>query len=80
MKMAKKKKIDERKEFKPINDAGVCGACKYFYFNPRKNNSHYYLDEGTGQGQCIYRKGLQLGTTTSSKGCKHWKLLTLTVR
>lgn len=55
-----------------FQDSGHCGSCKYFNFDPGnpKKPHHYQIDEGTGEGDCLFWK---FGTSNTSKACQKWK-------
>jgi len=60
-------------KLKPVKKAGLCIGCKYFYFNPDKEKTHYYYSESDMQGECTKLKE-KIGTTSMSQGCRHWEL------
>ncbi len=70
-----KKKKDILGELKPVEGKGTCGGCDYFYFDPDKVDSHYYISEGEAQGHCNWSKDEKVGTTSINKGCNHFKTL-----
>lgn len=67
-----KKELEE--ELKPIGENGRCVACKFYYFNPGKEDSHYYEGEEVAQGHCTYFPNEKVGTTSMSHRCKHFKI------
>ena len=68
-----KKKDKVLEELKSVKNAGVCGACADFYFNPDKEDSHYYLSEDEAQGVCIHFSKQKIGTISTNRGCQYWK-------
>lgn len=54
-----------------FHDSGLCMSCKHFYFEPGVKDKHYYLDESTGYGECLY---LKVGVMHTDRSCQKWKM------
>lgn len=61
-------------ELKKVEGAPLCSGCKHFNFDLKKG--HYYLDETTMEGECTHLPKEKVGTTSMSRGCKHWEIKT----